>query len=68
MTKGIGIGLSTADALAGAIGGRLIVNSIYTEASGLFRTEVKFKVKLTNARFQSSYASDLLIQRKLLEI
>lgn len=64
MKRGIGIGLSTADALAGALGGRLFVNSSENEGSSFFKTEVKFKVKLTNARFASNYAEDLLNTRK----
>ena len=65
MKRGIGIGLSTADALAGALGGRLFVNSSENEgSSSFFKTEIKFKVKLTNARFASNYAEDLLNTRK----
>lgn len=60
MKQGIGIGLSTADALAGALGGRLYVNSSELEVSKLYRTEVKFKIKLTSERFAGTYADDLL--------
>lgn len=56
--------MSTADALAGALGGRLYVNSSEFEGSKLYRTEVKFKIKLTNERFAGSYADDLLVTRK----
>ena len=59
MKQGIGIG-STADALAGALGGRLYVNSSELEVSKLYRTEVKFKIKLTSERFAGTYADDLL--------
>ncbi len=66
MQQGIGIGLSTADSLASALGGRVFVTS--SEHLGrLFKTEVKFRIKLTNERFKSSYADDLINLRKVRE-
>jgi len=48
MKQGIGIGLSTADALAGALGGRVHVTSTEQIPDRLYCTEVTFKIKLTN--------------------
>lgn len=56
--KGIGIGLSTADSLAGALGGRVFVTSSQY-LGNQYRTEVLFKIKLTNVMFLNSYAADL---------
>ena len=63
MHQGIGIGLSTADSLAGALGGRVLVNSV--EHSGnMFKTDVNFKIKVTSAQHKNSYGEDLLNARK----
>ena len=48
MHQGIGIGLSTADSLAGALGGRVFVTSAH-HIDNVFRTDVKFNIKVTSA-------------------
>lgn len=48
MHQGIGIGLSTADSLAGALGGRVFVTSAH-HIDNVFKTDVKFKIKVTSA-------------------
>ena len=63
MHQGIGIGLSTADSLAGALGGRVFVNSGQHEGN-VFRTCVNFKIKVTSAQHKHSYGDDLLNVRK----
>lgn len=68
MKQGIGIGLSTADALAGALGGRVYVTSTEQIPDRLYRTEVTFKIKLTNQQQADSYGDDLSNLRKLKEI
>jgi len=47
MHQGVGIGLSTADSLASALGGRIsVISTAYQE--NMFRTEAKFKIKPTH--------------------
>ena len=63
MQQGIGIGLSTADSLANSLGGRVFVSS--TQFLGeVYRTEVMFKIKVTNFRFKNAYQEDLKLIRK----
>jgi len=49
MNQGIGIGLSTADSLAGALGGRVLVTSEHHIDNNVFKTDVKFNIKVTSA-------------------